>query len=1100
VLLQQPTTQTPDLAIVTMALAAGYHKRRRMRQTPFEQWVTRFPLHRAAVMRRDWLVNCRRPKTKFKTFTKRELANQVTDGRWPDVTARAIQNPDAATTVYYGRWYHCAGNLLKSDWHAENPIHYTAGRNAKQLGEWFEAALEFVGPSAVITEGDSARWDGRYGLRCAGTFALHCHHYGMPRRVIEFEFAVFSKFVSPGLLHVICLFFRLSGVPGTSVGNSAADGYCILRALVACGNDLQRPRFRSAVLGDDNITVHPPDALTPAALIAAFDAAGHRLTAVQTTKPLHATYCSGRFYHTTGGRVWAPKAGRALAKMGWHLRSQLTDHQWLYCASVSWYFDVAHVPVLRAVAAALDRWSRELGPPRDGPWRRWWPNAARPRAPKRYECSQLGMSEFCELYGLAPSDVEQVEAAIALLPLGSVFDHWVVRRVCAHDVEDRGPATQAALSVGPYCGRQDPTITTRRIHVDELRNHDASFAELHDPASPLCPWPTGRTPAERLTDFVKDTLTTICSMSLCGAAAPHDPIVKNTQAKVHMDVVVIEKKGPKPKSPASGGGRPRKPPARPRVKPPANSDKRVVERVNVPMEPSLHDSLSKLHAILGPKLVAHARQHRMNPEAVAYLLAYTLPLTSMPVRHTGQYDSRPTGIARPWTYIEARFYGLAADQNWPSQFDLSSQVFCLFKDPRRYLTYIDFSASRAKASVETAYQWYQEFASGGPAINFNVRGGDLILPSYALCVTTRKAHGPVQRPILLPDGSTGFEIDACLNAVYTNSSYSMSGGFVAANTYLFTFRVWHRGGYSDIPITRAGAAPAVNQAALGMTAGAHYAVSIRYLGMFITASGSAAALDTTPIQINVKHSMFGDCIGQLMAPGFDVNEPALEEIRYLTNAMMFTNDASPGWRAGKVAQYQSPGSLPPDLYALPPDLKTPYEFIADNPNAWYDSVEEGAYGWARPSGGKDYDMLPLDGPLANAGVGYSAYPMVNTTDYIVMTLSIPIPTEAASPQAQSGRLIYGGGVEFESEDTWRYTQVPPGSWRTYADSVATLKTIPQFSRNKNHFASVLGAIRSIGRVASRVALAGAPVATALGRPDIATGMATGGALGKAFLG
>jgi len=104
--------------------------------TALQAWLARFPGPRARVLLSEYLRNARRPRNKMKTFIKRELLTKIIR-TVPVIAARAIQNPDPASTVYYGLWWHALGNELKRQWAPGRNLVYTSGLNAARLGATF---------------------------------------------------------------------------------------------------------------------------------------------------------------------------------------------------------------------------------------------------------------------------------------------------------------------------------------------------------------------------------------------------------------------------------------------------------------------------------------------------------------------------------------------------------------------------------------------------------------------------------------------------------------------------------------------------------------------------------------------------------------------------------------------------------------------------------------------------------------------------------------------------------------------------------------------------------------------------------------------------
>lgn len=305
---------------------------------------------------------------------------------------------------------------------------------------------------------------------------------------------------------------RFSGVPQTSVGTTAVNGvlnatgmgmaphpaHPQLTAIGAfkAGLVLTPVHQTTFVLGDDSLTIAeelPDNEAYAVSLKREYARAGQIAAVKMTTYPLHATFCSSRFYDTDAGhRVMAPVVGRTLVKMGWKLANvTATDDVWLASVAATWAHDVAHVPILRAVAQVMCTWSTALPDPK---WADW---GTRPT--RAYKCSENGLIEFALLYDLAPSDILDCERRIATWTRGQMVDDWVIELIIRADCElseDPGAAdfvhydpSQSADSdsrtfFSPLPVLQAMTADTQT--KDAVKERRAQFAEFHKLANRGC--------------------------------------------------------------------------------------------------------------------------------------------------------------------------------------------------------------------------------------------------------------------------------------------------------------------------------------------------------------------------------------------------------------------------------------------------------------------------------------------------------------------------------------------------------------------------------------------------------------------------------------
>lgn len=419
--------------LVQLLVRKGWLARAELKAAPLYRYLARFPPERAAILRKFYEESARRPRHKYKTFLKAELLAKMVDCEMDLVTSRAIQNPDEATTVSLGRWWLSVGDELKRQWAPPGPIVYTSGLNARELGALADTWLSRADWRAI--EGDCSRWDGRYLLACASFFIAILILWSVPGYVRDEECRSGFK-LDTDLAQFLIGFCRLSGVGQTSCGNSASNVGCAIRGLVVRDPNLDHP-FLLLVLGDDMLLLVPgAHPVRPEDIAHGYSSVGHKPTVVETTAhPLGPTFCSGRFFLADVGRVWAPKPGRLLAKGGWMMRFTLTPLQWLACVGHSMRHSSNHVPVVRAIA----RRYIELAGPADAATLAIYDAERKaahvPAATGPHECTPEGLLEFCTFYDVTPSQIEELELAIARMNPGDPLDHPVITAILARDLE-----------------------------------------------------------------------------------------------------------------------------------------------------------------------------------------------------------------------------------------------------------------------------------------------------------------------------------------------------------------------------------------------------------------------------------------------------------------------------------------------------------------------------------------------------------------------------------------------------------------------------------------------------------------------------------------
>lgn len=403
--------------------------------TPRAAWLQRFRSGRGVAIydladREAW-DELGQPMS-YDVFPKWEWVCKVVDGKLPDYTARCIMGPNLAWLSVLGPWHHAYGKALKEAWHSRSPLWYTASSTAEDLGDWLTWAMDNAaryGPVASF-ENDFAWYDGSQGkaahAHLSGTYNLA----GAPRSVRKATAARRMR----GCSRLGVVFRgrtkRSSGDPDTSTGNSRITGDAtlalVLRGCAALG--LPRDCFSIAVLGDDMICICPRSlAIWLGQNGAAFY---ERLGLAAKTLVKHNVwefeYCSGRFYPTGEGRVWAPKIGRTLCKGGWRLRSNpaTSDETWLAAVMAGYYATSNHVPVVRA-------WGRP------GPVQR---EKHRHHTTSVHAPVSEAYQEMASLYGVTEGDLVALEHYLSALPFGAIVPaHPVIQAIIRVDVGEAKP-------------------------------------------------------------------------------------------------------------------------------------------------------------------------------------------------------------------------------------------------------------------------------------------------------------------------------------------------------------------------------------------------------------------------------------------------------------------------------------------------------------------------------------------------------------------------------------------------------------------------------------------------------------------------------------
>jgi len=346
-----------------------------------------------------------------KAFIKREKLLKSGPGGTEDYDPRVIQGTGDLANALLGPYIHAFSKYLCTQWNIESAITYAAGLNADGLGSWMCSNLE-QGYTWFL-ESDYSRYD--VSISVAGLMAeqdvYRTHGVGKWARVVLEEQLFVRGKSSHGHTYSI-QGTRCSGDPNTSCGNSMLNAGVVVSILVEMGIK----DYRLIVMGDDMV-VALRERVCPdlyAARVAEF---GLKAKVKITDDPDLVEFCSGRFWITQHGRVWGPKVGRFMAKIGFSVPVQHDPHGWMKGVLVGVRQDVNHVPLLNIyVEHCLGLLCQVKGKARA--------DDHKFHVGSLHKATQDTYQQFYKVYGLTPSDFDALKDAIlAVKSLPAVINH-----------------------------------------------------------------------------------------------------------------------------------------------------------------------------------------------------------------------------------------------------------------------------------------------------------------------------------------------------------------------------------------------------------------------------------------------------------------------------------------------------------------------------------------------------------------------------------------------------------------------------------------------------------------------------------------------------
>jgi len=311
------------------------------------RWNCRFPparqrSHERALINTYSDVRNARELNRLRSFMKVEQLLHSSDYEVKDGDSRPIQGGSDEHAVLVGPYIWALYKSLGRHFSKHHPfLFFTSGSNAEDLGEWFDD-VGHGDPSWHYVDEDFSRWDSsiiRFGLML---LIWLYRRFGLNEYAIELVVADVRKrgITAFGIVYTVKNTVA-SGRDDTSGGNSVIHGVVglyIAHMLANAGSldhasrdslphFLERTGYRAAVASDDGIYMmrrswtHYQGNVVPFHLPTVADWMLHGLTAQINVRTCSydIEFCSGRFWPTNHGSVYAVKPGRLLSKLGFYI-------------------------------------------------------------------------------------------------------------------------------------------------------------------------------------------------------------------------------------------------------------------------------------------------------------------------------------------------------------------------------------------------------------------------------------------------------------------------------------------------------------------------------------------------------------------------------------------------------------------------------------------------------------------------------------------------------------------------------------------------------------------------------------------------------------
>jgi hypothetical protein len=234
----------------------------------------------------------------------------------------------------------------------------------------------------------------------------------------------------------------------------------------------------------------------------------------------------------------------------------------------------------------------------------------------------------------------------------------------------------------------------------------------------------------------------------------------------------------------------------------------------------------------------------------------------------------------------------------------------------------------------------------------------------------------------------------------------------------------------------------VNQSTIAVGAtGTVGGVIDAYYGLDIIGS-SSGAITVEYTQVGVTSTVEW---AHFPTPFFAQNIASIDSFKIYSASIMYTNDASPLNRQGKIAGMQVPrGRSWTDF--------TTYSAIAQQSEASSMSAENGMYGYLKPTQPEDFNFKDRDTVSVTSGVtGVRDVWFALRTDSDFLAVSINVTT----PEGQDGFWTPAWQMEFRTVDQMREVGTAQNTEEEIDVAIRLLAACPQWYENPFHISSIM---------------------------------------------
>lgn len=405
--------------------------------------------------------------------------------------------------------------------------------------------------------------------------------------------------------------------------------------------------------------------------------------------------------------------------------------------------------------------------------------------------------------------------------------------------------------------------------------------------------------------------------------------------------------------------------------------------------------------------VPQVTEHMKEIEEV--LLSYASPMDYPVQRVASGTTSHKTAIAKCF-YRQTAGFGIFSDMNHTNGPPTGTAAFA-FRDPCRSLvTPVPINLGEIYRYTSPTTNQTASTASTSPWYPY-------LLPDS----TSKKVHGEALYPGLA-DGSRRQYWWMSKNSVltfYNNTALAISFGVYE----------WRRGVEIRVGASNANAG----------SSGVFNPTTDGYFGIDIGAAGTTTG--PTQIEITGQGGFVGDYIWGHFGLPFNLhNLPSVDAVRINAVSLMYTNEAAPINKQGKIAGCQLPrGRHWQDFIN--------YDSVSNLSDSASLTAENGMYGFLKPTQPEDFNFKDFDS-LTTLGVSTMYYRLSPDSDFLVLAASI------TTVAGQDGYFTPVWALEFRTVDQWRETRRSNLGPDDTALALGMLARMPQWHENPFHLSDI----------------------------------------------